>query len=117
MCFPQEAHPDPPTMGVLANHTGELETEEEGGEVLAIACVIIFASFVINRWVAKYWAESVTTIVLGAVAGGILKAAWPSTMDRLRFDEETFILYILPPIIYDAGFSLRHHGAGLPPSQ
>ena len=48
-------------------------------------------------------------ILLGIVAGGVLKVVAPSTSSSLtQFDPSVFLTALLPPLIFESGFSVHH---------
>ena len=51
-----------------------------------------------------------STIFVGAVLSLINSLSGSGLDEQLKFDTETFSLFFLPPIILDAGFSLRKKG-------
>ena len=59
---------------------------------------------------AKFCPESCVLIIFGLIAGLILKAISGTDNMLLSFDSNTFFLYLLPPIVLDAGWCMppRH---------
>ena len=53
--------------------------------------------------------ESVTAIIFGTIVGLFIKYYYQSNylMKILSFEPHTFFLFLLPPIMYEAGFSLK----------
>ncbi|KAI7743340.1 hypothetical protein M8C21_003221 [Ambrosia artemisiifolia] len=73
---------------------------------VAVLCLCLAIGHVINknRWVN----ESITAIIIGCFVGTIILCTnkWKNSK-LLRFDEELFFIYLLPPIIFNAGFSMK----------
>ncbi|KAK3199856.1 hypothetical protein Dsin_023271 [Dipteronia sinensis] len=67
-------------------------------------CLIIGHLFEENRWVN----ESITAILIGFISGVIILwiSKWKSP-HILMFNEELFFVYLLPPIIFNAGFQVK----------
>ncbi|KAJ9444591.1 Endosomal/prevacuolar sodium/hydrogen exchanger [Diplonema papillatum] len=99
--------------GDHAGSASEEVGEKEGSLIIATVCVIIVVAFVAMRAVQKYrlwWmSDSAMTILVGFALGSAFYVFGGHTYrDAIRFDRDTFTHFILPPIIFDAGFSLRH---------
>ena len=100
--------------GSGSNETEEME-EAVQKSVLLVVCIIVILSNISRRLLAKYnvvyASESFVTIMIGFFVGCVMYyTAEQEFVDDIKFDERTFTNFILPPIIFDAGFSLRHKG-------
>ncbi|CAF2327906.1 BnaA10g09580D [Brassica napus] len=72
--------------------------------VILCLCLVIGHLLEENRWVN----ESITAILVGAVSGTvILLISKGKSSHILVFDEELFFIYLLPPIIFNAGFQVK----------
>lgn len=73
---------------------------------VAVLCLCLVIGHLLNenRWVN----ESITAIIIGCVVGTIILCVskWKSSR-FLRFDEQLFFIYLLPPIIFNAGFQVK----------
>ncbi|KAL0443314.1 UNVERIFIED_CONTAM: Sodium/hydrogen exchanger 4 [Sesamum latifolium] len=67
-------------------------------------CLVIGHMLEENRWVN----ESITALFIGCLTGTIiLLISKGKSSHILRFDEEIFFIYLLPPIIFNAGFQVK----------
>ncbi|OIS99130.1 PREDICTED: sodium/hydrogen exchanger 4 isoform X1 [Nicotiana attenuata] len=73
---------------------------------VAILCLCLVIGHLLeeNRWVN----ESITAIIIGCISGTIiLFISKGKSSHILRFNEEVFFIYLLPPIIFNAGFQVK----------
>lgn len=73
---------------------------------VAILCLCLVVGHLLqeNRWVN----ESITAIIIGLISGTIiLLLSKGKSSHILRFNEEVFFIYLLPPIIFNAGFQVK----------
>ncbi|PSS06096.1 Sodium/hydrogen exchanger 4 like [Actinidia chinensis var. chinensis] len=73
---------------------------------VAVLCLCLVIGHLLkeNRWVN----ESITAIFIGCCTGiVILLVSKGRSSHILRFDEELFFIYLLPPIIFNAGFQVK----------
>ncbi|GMG99691.1 hypothetical protein Nepgr_001531 [Nepenthes gracilis] len=71
---------------------------------LICACIIIGHLLEENRWAN----ESITSLLLGLVSGAVVLAVSKGHSSKiLVFNEELFFIYLLPPIIFNAGFQVK----------
>ncbi|KAL9235070.1 hypothetical protein vseg_009866 [Gypsophila vaccaria] len=71
---------------------------------LICLCIIIGHLLEENRWAN----ESITSLLLGLLSGGIVLWIKKGQSSRiLVFNEELFFIYLLPPIIFNAGFQVK----------
>ncbi|XP_057855358.1 sodium/hydrogen exchanger 1 isoform X2 [Cryptomeria japonica] len=71
---------------------------------LLCLCIIIGHLLEENRWMN----ESITALVIGIVTGVIVLAISKGKSSHiLVFNEELFFIYLLPPIIFNAGFQVK----------
>ncbi|XP_054796708.1 sodium/hydrogen exchanger 4 isoform X1 [Prosopis cineraria] len=73
---------------------------------VAVLCLCLLIGHLLeeNRWVN----ESIVAILVGCIAGMILLFITKGKSSRiLTFDEELFFIYLLPPIIFNAGFQVK----------
>ncbi|KAL0005739.1 hypothetical protein SO802_013300 [Lithocarpus litseifolius] len=71
---------------------------------LLCACIVIGHLLEENRWVN----ESITALVIGVCTGiVILLVSGGKSSHLLVFSEDLFFIYLLPPIIFNAGFQVK----------
>ncbi|KAL6607837.1 hypothetical protein ACP70R_040900 [Stipagrostis hirtigluma subsp. patula] len=71
---------------------------------LLCGCIVIGHLLEGNKWVN----ESITALVLGLITGGVILLVTNGTNSRiLVFSEDLFFIYLLPPIIFNAGFQVK----------
>ncbi|MFS7928567.1 putative cation/H+ exchanger, cation/H+ exchanger, CPA1 family, sodium/solute symporter superfamily [Helianthus anomalus] len=71
---------------------------------LLCACIVIGHLLEENRWMN----ESITALVIGLCTGVVILLASGGTSSHLLvFSEDLFFIYLLPPIIFNAGFQVK----------
>lgn len=73
---------------------------------ISLICLCIIVGHLLEGY---RWAnESIASLLLGLVSGGIVLLIRKGQNSRiLMFDEELFFIYLLPPIIFNAGFQVK----------
>ncbi|XP_071737302.1 sodium/hydrogen exchanger 1-like [Rutidosis leptorrhynchoides] len=71
---------------------------------LLCACIVIGHLLEENRWMN----ESITALVIGILTGIVILLTSGGTSSHLLvFSEDLFFIYLLPPIIFNAGFQVK----------
>ncbi|CAD5183059.1 unnamed protein product [Musa acuminata subsp. malaccensis] len=71
---------------------------------LICACIVIGHLLEENRWMN----ESITSLIIGLCTGIVLRLATRGNNSRVMvFSEDLFFIYVLPPIIFNAGFQVK----------
>ena len=118
---------DPILHDAVVSTEGEhVEKEHLLAASVATMIVLNIISLAIGQWLHSkhiFWLpECGATILVGFFAGWWVSTHLPPDVERketnLYFDPTFFTLFLLPPIIFDAGYSVRADGAALlgPPS-
>mmetsp|Transcript_29353 Transcript_29353/g.85557 ORF Transcript_29353/g.85557 Transcript_29353/m.85557 type:complete len:617 (-) Transcript_29353:67-1917(-) len=109
----EEASPGGIAMGEAASVVAEEEAHEFGAlntlllVVVMVICIICAYLIKVHRF--YYLPESAAVILVGLMVGFFAKLLSSSRqeMDFLSFQPEVFYFLLLPPIIFDAGYTLR----------
>ena len=99
---------------LCAGRREEEEMEEKSASwqlVLVLTLLAVATGLTYMLLVSRftYLPESVATIALGMLAGALLDVTGQPLTHLVTFDPKTFFIYLLPPIIFDAGYSLHRH--------
>ncbi|CAN6575555.1 unnamed protein product [Malus baccata var. baccata] len=100
-----------PHLSMLISKLQNLSTSDHSSVVsmnlfvaLLLACIVIGHLLEENRWVN----ESITALLIGICTGVvILLISRGKSSHLLVFSEDLFFIYLLPPIIFNAGFQVK----------
>jgi sodium/hydrogen exchanger 8 len=102
----------PAPSSISGDDAAEKSHQFSAANVLLMCMIIglcIFTSYMIKKFKCYRIPESAAAMTIGVVVGGVAKLAQPSQaeMKMLSFQPEIFFFLLLPPIIFEAGYTLN----------
>lgn len=91
-----------------------MDSTHEFASLNTLLLVLVLGLCILSAYLVKvykfyYLPESAAAILVGLVVGGMARLLYPSKdeLDFLSFQPEIFFFLFLPPIIFEAGYTLR----------